>query len=351
MEVAVAVHDFHFDSTCTSPYVSTPSSPTRLGGHFDLFRHYTSAPTSPTRASSIYAHFDAFASGDPLPPPDAASGVPFDWEEKPGTPKSRGSPAKDDVFDFAFDSGGHCHKEGSPVLITADELFEEGMIRPLKPPPRLQCPSMDDRSSLASSPRSPKPRGLWSPRNRGRSAGGDEFDPFAAALAEATRDRWRERKPTPPSRKASRSLSPLRSFFRTTPNSAPATATAASPATPKSSSGGSKKWRLRDLLLFRSASEGRKYSLLSSSKKVVAEDVKNSSFRSTDSSSGMSARRGSGRSSFSHEMHYAASRAASEELKKKTALPYQPGFFGCLRFNPAVLSLSRGFNGHSFGRG
>ncbi|CAL9761934.1 uncharacterized protein LOC103986720 [Musa acuminata AAA Group] len=298
MEVVAPVRDLHFASTYTSPSVSAPSSPKRVGHHFDFFHHYTSAPTSPSRASAIYSHFNAM---DPLPPPPSAGGVPFDWEETPGTPKSRGSPAKDekgDVFDFAFDFGD---KEGLPMLTTADELFEEGKIRPLKPPPRLQYPAAGDRSSVASSPRA---RGLWSPRHRGRSAGGEEFDPFTAAMVEATKDRRRERTPTPPP--VSSSTSP----------------------TLKSGGGGSKKWRLRDLLLFRSASEGRatgnrskdplrKYTLLSStsSKKVVAEDAKHSSFRSTE-----------------------------------TPLPYRQGLFGCLRFNPAVLSISKGFGSHSFGR-
>ncbi|THU52197.1 hypothetical protein C4D60_Mb10t01460 [Musa balbisiana] len=378
MEVVVPVPDFHFDSACTSPYVSAPSSPKRSGDPFNFFRHYTSAPTSPTRASAIYAHFNAISSTNSLSPPAAASGVPFDWEEKPGTPKSRGSsPAKDeqeDVLDFAFDFSGHLDKQGLPVLTTADELFEEGKIRPLKPPPRLQYRVTDDGSSVASSPRSPKQRDLWSPRHRGRGGRGEQIDPFTAAMVEATRDRGRATTPTSPSfsssrsRKGSRSLSPFRggvSFFKTTPNSPPATASTASLKSGGGGGGGggSKKWRLKDLLLFRSASEGRatgnrskdplrKYTLLPSSsssiKKSVTEDPKNSSFRSTDSSG--SIRRGSGHFASSHQMHYAANRAATEELKKKTALPYRQSLFGCLRFNPAVLSISRGFNTHSFGR-
>ncbi|RWW08075.1 hypothetical protein GW17_00028513 [Ensete ventricosum] len=302
MELVAPVRDLHFASTYTSPSVSAPSSPKRVGHHFDFFHHYTSAPTSPSRASAIYSHFNAM---DPLPPPLSAGGVPFGWEETPGTPKSRGSPARDekgDVFDFAFDFGD---KEGLPMLTTADELFEEGKIRPLKPPPRLQYPAADDRSSVASSPRR---RGLWSPRHRGRSAGGEEFDPFTAAMVEATKDRRREWTPTPPP-------------------PPPPVSSSTSP-TLKSRGGVSNKWRLMDLLLFRSASTGnRKYTLLSStsSKKVVAEDAKHSSFRST-------------------ETHLAPNRAATEELKKKTPLPYRQGLFGCLRLNPAfVLSISKGF--------
>jgi hypothetical protein len=102
-------------------------------------------------------------------------------------------------------------------------------------------------------------------------------------------------------------------------------------------------------LLFRSASEGSrttscndpltKYSVLS--KKEVAEDVKNSSFRSTDSIG--SSRRRSGPIS-AHEVHYTVNRAVSEEMKRKTFLPYKQGLLGCLGFNRAasVHEISRG---------
>ncbi|CAL9117543.1 unnamed protein product [Musa textilis] len=193
MEVVAPVRDLHFASTYTSPSGSAPSSPKRVGHHFDFFHHYTSAPTSPSRASAIYSHFNAM---DPLPPPPSAGGVPFEWEETPGTPKSRGSPAKDekgdDAFDFAFDFGD---KEGLPMLIAADELFEEGKIRPLKPPPRLQYPAADDRSRVASSPR---PRGLWSPRHRGRSAGEKSSTPSPRRWWKRRRiDGGRGRQPLP----------------------------------------------------------------------------------------------------------------------------------------------------------
>ncbi|WOK96212.1 hypothetical protein Cni_G04919 [Canna indica] len=361
MEVVVPVQDFHSKSACTSPHVSAPSSPKRAGDDpFDLFRHYTSAPTSPTRAAAVYAHFNALAS------PDGAA-VPFDWKEKPRTRKPTGSPAEDEPeeedVEFAFDFSGYLDKEGLPVLTTADELFEEGMIRPLKPSSRLQqCPAADDRSGAASSP-----RGLWSPGHRGRGRAREEDSvPFAAPA----RERGREKTPAPPSfspsrsRKGSRSLSPLRgggSFFKTIPNP-PATTTSTAALKNANAGGGSKKWRLKDLLLFRSASEGRatgnrskdplrKYTLLSSAalnNKVDAKNLKSSSFTSTDTT--RSTRRGSGHSAFSHEKHYAANRAASEEMKKKTALPYRQSLFGCLRFNPAVLSISRGFGGNSFSR-
>lgn len=112
------------------------------------------------------------------------------------------------------------------------------------------------------------------------------------------------------------------------------------------SSKGYKKWKLKDLLLFRSASEGRatgknpltKYEALS--KREVTEDVKNASFRSTESSVGSSSRRRAQVSA--HELHYTVNRAVSEEMKRKTFLPYKQGLLGCLGFNPGMHEISRG---------
>ncbi|KAG1366604.1 hypothetical protein COCNU_13G003940 [Cocos nucifera] len=389
MEVLVPLQDFNFDSTSTTPYVSAPSSPKRFGDPFDLHCHYTSAPSSPTRAAAIYAHFNTMSTNNSLrlSSSSPSSAIPFVWEEKPGTPKACSPVASTDPFDFAFDFSGQLDRAGmTPTLLTADELFEEGKIRPLKLPPRLQYPVMDDnRSSVASSPRSPrspKPKGLCSPHHRGRGRKGEEFDPFTAAMVEATRERGRERAPTAPSiassrsRKGSRSLSPLRvgggGFFQKCLNSPPPTTATCSTNTPKS--GGTKKWRLRDLLLFRSASEGRatgtrskdhlrKYTLLPTSTSNSSsfslpllkknglrggEDPRNSSFRSVDSNG--STRRGSRSAVSAHEMHYAMNRAATEEMKKKTPLPYRQNLFSCLRFNPAVDRIARGF-GSSFTHG
>lgn len=76
------------------------------------------------------------------------------------------------------------------------------------------------------------------------------------------------------------------------------------------------------------------------SKKAAAEeDVRNSSFRSTESSGSVSRRRGP---VSAHELHYTVNRAASEEMKKKTFLPYKQGLLGCLGFSPGMNQISRG---------
>ncbi|KAF7810918.1 homeobox protein 9 [Senna tora] len=112
-----------------------------------------------------------------------------------------------------------------------------------------------------------------------------------------------------------------------------------------------RKLRLKDFLLFRSASEGRatakdplrKYTVLSkkaAAAVATAEEARNGSFRSTEGSGSVSRRRGP---VSAHELHYTVNRAASEEMKKKTVLPYkQLGPLGCLGFNPTLNDITRG---------
>ncbi|PPS12131.1 hypothetical protein GOBAR_AA08518 [Gossypium barbadense] len=63
-----------------------------------------------------------------------------------------------------------------------------------------------------------------------------------------------------------------------------------------------------------------------------SEDVKNASFRSTESISLVSNSRRTGPVS-AHELHYTKNRAVSEEMRRKTFLPYKKGLLGCLGFN------------------
>ncbi|KAJ9152947.1 hypothetical protein P3X46_026451 [Hevea brasiliensis] len=382
MEVVAPVPpvEFNFDSTCSSPYTTAPSSPQRFGNFF------FSAPASPTRVSSFYRELN-----DVSLVTNSSSSIPFDWEAKPGTPKSRnGSEGNfsrknghshqdfDDDGDFEFSFSGQLDR----TSLSADELFDGGKIRPLKPPPGYD--------SSVSSPRSP----------RSRTKQKKDFDPFQAAIEEtrrseakqqqnqeqkqqqqrkhASQQRGRERtlpgssssasKSSNYVHKGSRSLSPLRvsdlMLDQEEENSQDAKIVTPTSSNPKSSSSstssyassflsaisfsskGCKKWKFKDFLLFRSASEGRatgkdpltKYAVLS--KKEVAEDVKNASFRSTDGSVGGSSRRRAPVSA--HELHYTVNRAVSEEMKRKTFLPYKQGLFGCLGFSPGVHEISRG---------
>ncbi|KAK8921814.1 hypothetical protein KSP39_PZI020383 [Platanthera zijinensis] len=236
MEVVAPMPDFHFNA-------STPSSPPALfstssGFDFHHQRHI-SAPNSPTAAAAIYAFLRETAANSRG---GCQSSFPFDWEEKQSIPKSYDDEKDVNLdFDFAIGfSGRHLAKTvPSPqaTVTSADELFELGMIRPLKLPPRLYTPVMGEQS-----PKSPRDgRGLLSPLRRGRNQCRKELDPFAVAMAEATR-----------SRKDSRSLSPFTGrggeFY--TPKSSP-------PRLHPAMAKGGRGWKLKlkDFFLFRSSSE------------------------------------------------------------------------------------------------
>ncbi|KAL2477230.1 hypothetical protein Fot_46244 [Forsythia ovata] len=338
--------DFNFDSACTSPYISAASSPQRFGTFF------YSAPTSPTRAAAFYNEFNS----------SSPSAIPFNWEEKPGISKTKEingtfsfdfseADADQRDTDFSFDFSGQLER----ISLSADELFDGGKIKPLKPPPRLQSKPLDSPKS----PRSPKKmiKEAFSPRRRKK-----DFDPFAAAIEQTQKEniqeisRGRERSSSSSRHKQTRSLSPFRvSDLLFDPGANQEVAKDSSKASLFSTSSFSslwyKKWKIKDLLLFRSASESRatdknelkKYALL---KKNHVDDIKNSSFRSTDSAGSVSSRR-RGPPISAHELHYTVKRAVSEEMKKRTFLPYRQGLLGCLGFNPNTvqnINISKGLS-------
>ncbi|KAF0908720.1 hypothetical protein E2562_028156 [Oryza meyeriana var. granulata] len=313
--VSPPVHDFRFDSASASPYATAPSSPRgRLAtataaspfltappspdlfdafmaqpetprltraNPFDLFQHFSSAPASPRRAAALYAHFAEGNNGgrddgeeeeeeddddEEFQPRGSysanASVVPFDWEERPGTPKAGlggGGAANGAAWDTDFEFDTVVDKATpEEKLTTADELFEKGRIRPLKPLPKTADevsdkgkvrplkppPGLLDGGSVASSPRPPMTRGggMWSPRRRSRVGSGVDFDPFTAALLEATK----APSPSPLGGKEAKGVAASGS----PPKKADPFATR-----PASKSAGWRKWRLSDLLLFRSSSE------------------------------------------------------------------------------------------------
>lgn len=265
--------EFNFDSACTTPYISAPSSPQRFGSFF------YSAPTSPTRISTFYT----------------CSGIPT-------------SNDSDSVDDFAFDFSGQLE-----VTTTADELFDGGIIKPLSTKPTPPPPPPPPPPPIQNQERG---RERSSSRNKklGGGGGGRSLSPFRVSdlLLNNSDEPKMDSDPDqdqdhPSSSSAGRfSTSSFVSFWYR------------------------RKWKLKDLLLFRSASDGHsmtkeqlnKYAILKHHQ--AHEDVKNSSFRSTDTKGGASV-------VSAHELHYRAKRAMAQDLKRKTSLPYKPdGFFGCL---------------------
>ncbi|KAL7262079.1 hypothetical protein ACSBR1_000457 [Camellia fascicularis] len=338
MEVLIPTTDFDFNSGRSSPCLLTaPSTPKRFGDC------YFSAPTSPTCLSQFYRDFDDFC----------AQSTDFDWEEKPGTPKSI-KPSEDN---FAFDVSEEMEK----MIVPAEELFHGGKIRP------LTLPTQPWKSS-SMSPRSPisRIRGAFSPRKK------KEYNPFESAIGNTNsshnrteHERGRERVVSSQSQSTShgrtRSLSPYRvskypweeqeqgqeqqeqQQQQLQQNTKQSSNTSSSTLSFSSSKGSHRKWRLKDFFLFRSASEGRasdrdplrKYAALFKKH----EDANNSSsFRSMEGST--TRRKGT---VSAHELHYKANRAVSEDLKKKTFLPYKQGILGRLAFNPTVHALANRF--------
>lgn len=326
-----------------TPYLSTaPSTPKKhYGGHF------FSAPTSPGRISEFYNNFD-----DVSVTSRSIAVVPFDWEEKPGMPKSpKPKPTDACEDDFAFDVSEETEKSR---ILTAEELFDCGKIRPLKPPPHVKVRGEKDECQIRKRFPISDIRGAFSPRKK------KEFDPFGKPVPNSTEkrrenERGRERvsslsTSSNSGRRGARSVSPYRvskypwEEEQKTENTSEIVSKA--PALLSSSSKNKRKWRLKDFFLFRSASEGRavdrdplrKYTNFF----MRRENVKYSSLRSAEGSDSGSSLRRRGRVS-AHELHYTVNRAVSEDLKKKTFLPYKQGILGRLAFNPAVHALANGF--------
>ncbi|CAA2972041.1 Hypothetical predicted protein [Olea europaea subsp. europaea] len=306
MEVMIPANSMDFDFN--SPNVSSPSTPKRIG------EFYCSAPTSPTHLAQLYRDFDNFlfsGGGD-------SSEVPFVRETKPSSPKN----------DFAFDIGEELSETAS---LSAEELFDGGVIKSFKPPPRLQHPA------------GARIKGDFSQGHK------KEAVPFAIAAAPTVEEhrRGRERAPagglSSSSRRATRSLSPLRVSDQIPWDQEEKKQENTKNFSSSSSSKSQRKWRLKDFFLFRSASEGRaadKYPL----RKYTAgfrrsfDDAKNSSFKDSRSNPRRK------RKVSAHELHYTANRAVSEDLKKKTFLPYKQGILGRLSFNPTANELASGFS-------
>ncbi|PKA56117.1 hypothetical protein AXF42_Ash015602 [Apostasia shenzhenica] len=192
--------EFYFRSSTAAPVMSAPSSPKCFAGDpFDFYHYYITAPTSPAATAAAITAGGYYWNG--------SSSVPFDWEENPGTPKFSGqleSPAP-----------APTPTPAPTGLKDAGELLEEERIRPLKLPPRLHTPARGDRIPI-------------SPRRPRRVA--EELDPFAMAMREVTKEGTED------------------GCFDAV-KSLPAPASIAA----MDAGGGRQKWRLRNMLLFRTA--------------------------------------------------------------------------------------------------
>ncbi|XP_061343212.1 uncharacterized protein LOC133289313 [Gastrolobium bilobum] len=280
---------FDFNGARISPYLSAPSSPKRFG------EFYLSAPTSPSRDDD-----------------------------------------DDGKDDFAF----FVSRESEKSSRSAEELFDGGKIKPLKEEELSECarspllsPTRPKRSPIAQGKK--VIREAFSPRKKKESSGdssgsmeerrGRDRTPAASVISSSNSGR-----------RVTRSHSPYRISHHTwdeephqphtnKEDSISSSTTASSSSSSKSS----RKWRLRDFLLFRSASEGRGSSKDPFRKFPVLykkpEEGKASTFRSVDNPIPRSRRK---EPVSAHELHYARKKAESEDLKKRTFLPYKQGILG-----------------------
>ncbi|KAG5543409.1 hypothetical protein RHGRI_016218 [Rhododendron griersonianum] len=263
MEVVIPTNDFHFN---TSPFSTSPSTPKGFG-HFSL-----TAPSSPTRISEFYRDFD-----------------------------------DEFAFDFRLESEG--------TTLPAEELFESGKIRSSNPPSRFGEPNKKTHLRTEQGrgrERNPSIRNTDKRTEQNRAR---EKNPSIENTDKRTeQNRGRERNPTLSSsnsvRRGARSQSPDRVSKYPWEEQETKNASKQTSNFSLFSKIGSRKWRLKDFFLFRSASEGRKYTALFKKH----EEVRGfSSFRGIE---GSSLRRKGNVSA--HELHYTVNRAVSEDLKKKT---------------------------------
>ncbi|XP_058190510.1 uncharacterized protein LOC131307828 [Rhododendron vialii] len=316
--------------------------------------HSASAPTSPTRTFNTSPDGSGVTTSASSP-----STIPSRWELKPALPKPQDNKSSnhEDGDSFEFHFSGQLQR-------TADELFDGGKIKPLKPPPpngltnSVESPSDTKNQIEVLSPRNKKCDSgqLAAPIEQSHctsySAETELYDLSFHGIQnpmsqenrnERTEKRERGRERTYNSsvssrkQRGTRSLSPFKfsESCRKFSNPLP-------PSTAKDSS--SKKWKLRDLWLKKSNEEEvlKKYSVMK--KSGGGEDVKESSFGLTESSGGGGGRVRRRGAVSAHEWHYAAKKAAAEEMRRKTVLPYKHGLLGCMgfNFNPAVHEISRG---------
>uniref|UniRef100_A0ACD5YGE3 Uncharacterized protein n=1 Tax=Avena sativa TaxID=4498 RepID=A0ACD5YGE3_AVESA len=343
--------DDDIDSTCSTPFASAPSSPGRSPAIFGGGGGYFfSAPASPI-------HHLLFSSSS------AASGA------------ANGG-GYGGLGDAEFEFGGP-----GEHMISADELFQNGQIRPLtlSPLPDLDPGSDDDdggerparrreptlrSGSVHRRARSMSPTRSASPRLKLLNALVPA--PDLGSLSDSTGAQ--EQEAPPPVTASSRSSS-------------------TSSSSSSSSARGSRRWVvLKDMLLHRSKSEpGSAHAHDDAPAAVAAKPEKTWQFSHTwasrekviaklrgarpspppetgapvvaesggagdESRSTRGQGRGKGRRrsttvAAAHERLYAApNRAQAEEMRRRTFLPYRQGVLGCLGFSSRGYGALRGFS-------
>ncbi|CAN6343276.1 unnamed protein product [Urochloa humidicola] len=285
------------DSACSTPFVSAPSSPARDPSFSAAAAGcFYSAPASPARAGA----------GDEY--------------------------GRDEMgFDFDFDFSSRCLSPAAAAMSSADELFHNGQIRPMRLASFLLRPQVLpplNGDVPADRPEAPPPP----PEAEAKAA---------AAAAADERGRFRSRSV----HRRSRSLSPFRTHWFS-PSSSPTPAassgdpaaapsaswssssssTASSASSSSSSRGYYRRWGFLKDLLHRSKSDSSKHPSNPPPPPAPAPATK----RNPSPAAAAPRGRGRGRGS-AHARMYEARRAEAEEMRRRTFLPYRQGLLlGCL---------------------
>ncbi|TYJ44255.1 hypothetical protein E1A91_A03G210700v1 [Gossypium mustelinum] len=383
--------EFNFDSACSSPYMTAPSSPQRFGNFL------YSVPTTPTRVSSFYPQLK----NDGRAVDGGCEGGDDDGSE-----------------DFEFNFIGQLEK----TPLSADELFDGGKIRPLKPqqldPFETDMEESRKRVTLLntvhkksrslssfgvsddiimleteqSSSKSQKFNAkssvfsiFWLPKGNKKWKLKDLlfFRSKSESRTTISEDPVLCRKNV--SLRSTESVGSVSSSRRRGPVSAhelnhdvlygkePEDVKNASFRSTESIGSVSRPRRGPDSahelnfdVLYRKEPEDVQSASFRSTESIdsvlvhelncavlsrkESEDVKNASFRSTESISLVSNSRRTGPVS-AHELHYTKNRAVSEEMRRKTFLPYKKGLLGCLGFNAGcgIHEISSGIGSLTLG--
>ncbi|XP_074563569.1 uncharacterized protein LOC141820190 [Curcuma longa] len=364
MELQSPSHGDEFESACSTPFASAPSSPGRGGSSSAVAGFFFfSAPSSPM-------HYVLSSATSPCSPEDS----PFD-------------PASGE-FSFEFEFSSRVHPNSTAA--SADELFLNGQIRPMKLSSHLQRPQSlaplpdlgaeedenaedDARGSREAMDIEVRGRDLKlrsrSVHRRARSMSPLRNLQFRWWQHGKGREEWgeeREKTPDPKQIEAEEVPAP--------PVSASSRSSSSSSTSSSSSSGRiSKQWISLKDFLHRSKSEaggqGKKFwngISFSSSKareKPMALSEPETNPQPTTSTSKREEGRqlppsqqrpmnGTGRRRrtvpSAHERLYTANRAQAEEMRRRTFLPYRQDLLGCLWFSSrsygAINSFARSLN-------
>ncbi|XP_030477135.2 uncharacterized protein LOC115694156 [Syzygium oleosum] len=376
------------DSNCSTPYVSAPSSPGR-GGSGPAAGYFYSAPASPMHFV-LSSSSSSSAMGLAAQPRASESSVSYEFE-----------------FSSRFGSPGSGHPG---PMSSADELFLNGQIRPMKLSTHLERPQVlaplpdldDEERGREGSDSGGGFRGRdlrlrdKSVRRRTRSMSPLRNMPFEWNDEEEEEEEdgssGRGSKLGGKSGEKAENLDEEQGDASKVESLSSETTPSVSASSSRSSSAGrsSKRWVfLKDFL--RSKSEGRsnnkfwntlsfspvkekrdkerpastvssstskpsKVPSLSSAFGVAGSFLDAEKTKKGGSGGGGSGKRSGGKRPVNgssagkrrvppspHELHYTANRAQSEEMRKKTFLPYRQGLLGCLGFSSKGYGAMNGF--------